>query len=196
MKQVLTPDQLIRDYYGCFNERNILEAGAWFATAAVVDMPPFVQGTLGAEAHTQFAAAWLQAFPDAQLTIQHVEQRGDTMCEVDLLATGTHQGSLDLGGFGLLKPSGARLSLQLRELLEIRQGLITYASLSFDLNGLVRQLNRIDYDRLIQCLDILRHLADDLTAADPHSEQQREVTERIGAALDAARHAVRPQFKR
>ena len=118
------------------------------------------------------------------------------MCEVDLIATGTHSGSLDLGAFGLLRPSGVRLEIRLRELLDIRDGHITYASLSFDINGLMRQLNRIDYDRLRRCLDTIRQLADALADAHADSEQQRDVTERLGLALDAARLVVRPQFKR
>lgn len=189
-------DQLVRDYYRCFNERRIVTAGALFAADAVVEMPPFVQRAHGADAYTQFADTWLRAFPDAVFTVQRVEQRNETMCEVDLVATGTHLGLLDLGEFGLLRPSGVRLALRLRELLDIRDGHITYASLSFDLNGLVRQLNRIDYEHLMLSLDTIRHLADDLANADPDSEQQRDVTERLGRALDAARLVVRPQFQR
>jgi predicted ester cyclase len=189
-------DQLVRDYYSCFNERRIVTAGTLFAPDAVVEMPPFVQRAHGADAYTQFADMWLRAFPDAVFTMQRVEQRSDTMCEVDIIATGTHSGLLDLGAFGLLRPSGVRLALRLRELLDIRDERITYASLSFDLNGLVRQLNCIDYERLMRSLDTIRQLADELTNADPDSEQQQDVTERLGRALDAARLVVRPQFQR
>lgn len=90
--------------------------------------------------------------------MQHVEQRNETMCEVDLIATGTHSGPLDLGELGLLRPSGVRLALRLRELLEIRGGTITYASLAFDINHLVQQLNRADYTKLMGCLDTIRQL--------------------------------------
>jgi predicted ester cyclase len=189
-------DQLVRDYYRCFNERRVEAAAALFAADAAVDMPPFVQQAQGARAYTQFAETWLRAFPDAVLTMERVEQRNETMCEVDLVATGTHSGPLDLGRFGLLKPSGARLMLRLRELLEVRNGRITYASLSFDINGLVRQLNRIDYDRLARCLDTIRQVADELAGAPTDSDRQRDVTERLGQALDTARLVVRPQFKR
>ena len=196
MKSDAMNDQLVRDYYRCFNERRIVTAGALFAPDAVVEMPPFVQRADGSDAYAQFAETWLRAFPDAVLTMEHVEQRNETMCEVDLIASGTHSGPLDLGAFGLLRPSGVRLTLRLRELLDIRDGHITYTSLSFDLNGLVRQLNRIDYDQLVRCLDTIRQLAHELADADPDSEQQRDVTERLGHALDTARLAVRPQFKR
>ena len=71
-------DQLIRDYYGCFNERRIADAGALFAAGAVLEMPPFVQKADGRNGYAQFAEAWLRAFPDAQFTIKHVEQRNET----------------------------------------------------------------------------------------------------------------------
>ena len=189
-------DQLIRDYYRCFNERRIPDTGLLFAPDAVLEMPPFVQRAHGYAAYAQFAETWLRAFPDAVFTMERMEQRNETMCEVDLIATGTHSGPLDLGAFGLLKPSGGRLMLRLRELLDIRDGKITYTSLSFDIHGLIRQLNRIDYDRLVRGLDTIRQLANELTEAKPDSEQQREVTERLGKALDAARLVVRPQFTR
>jgi predicted ester cyclase len=171
MNSGVTSDHLIRDYYRCFNERRIADAGLLFAPDAVVDMPPFVQRAQGSNAYVQFAETWLRGCPDAVFTMEHVEQRNETMCEVDLIATGTHSGLLDLGAFGLLKPSGVGLRLRLRELLDIRDGHITYTSLSFDINGLVRQLNRIEYDRLPPCLDTIRQLADELTAAHPDSER-------------------------
>jgi predicted ester cyclase len=188
--------RLIRDYYRCFNERRIADAGTLFAPHAIVEMPPFVGPARGADAYTRFAETWLCAFPDAQFRIEQVQQRNETMCEVDLIATGTHTGPLDLGEFGLLRPSGVRLTLKLRELLEIRDGRITSASLSFDLNGLMRQLNRIDYEQLMRSLATIRQLADELAAAHADSEHQQDVTERLGHALDAARLIIRPQFKR
>jgi predicted ester cyclase len=189
-------DQLIRDYYRCFNERRFVAAEALFAADAVVEMPPFVQRAQGSSGYAQFTETWLRAFPDAVLTLEHVEQRNKTMCEVDLIATGTHSGLLDLGAFGRLRPSGVRLTLRLRELLEILGDHITYTSLSFDINGLVRQLNQIDYERLTRCLDTVQQLADELADAHAESDRQHEVTERLGRALDTARLVVRPQFKR
>src|SRR5579864_7488076 len=132
-------DQLIRDYYAGFNSRRIADARLLFASDAVLEMPPFVQRAQGYAAYAQFTDRWLEAFPDAQFTMKHVEQRSEHMCEVDLIAMGTHTGVLDLGNLGLLKPSGVRLTLVLRELLEIRNGKISYASLAFDINHLVRQ---------------------------------------------------------
>ncbi|CEF48788.1 unnamed protein product [uncultured bacterium] len=189
-------DQLVRDHYRYFNERLLAAAETLFAPDAVVDMPPFVRQAHGPAAYAQFAETWLRAFPDALFTLEHVEQRNETMCEVDLIATGTHSGLLDLGSCGLLKPSGNRLTLQLRQLLDISNGQITFTSLSLDLNRLVRQLSRIDYQRLTRFLDTIGELAEELRKVHPDSEQQHDLTERLGQALDAARLVVRPQFKR
>lgn len=189
-------DQLVQDYYHCFNERRLVTAGALFAADAVVDMPPFLQQARGPNAYEQFAETWLSAFPDAVFTIEKVKQRNETMFEVDVIATGTHSGPLDLGAMGHLRPSGARLALRFRELLDIRDGRITYSSLSIDLSELIRQLKRIDYDQLVRSVDSIRRLADELKNASSDSDQQHDITERLGRALDAARHIVRPQFNR
>jgi predicted ester cyclase len=189
-------DQLIRDYYSGFNARRIADARLLFAPDAVLEMPPFIQRAHGYAAYAQFTDTWLRAFPDAQFTLKHVEQRNEAMCEVDLIAVGTHTGLLDLGDFGLLKPSGVRLTLLLRELLEIRDGKISYASLAFDIDHLVRQLNRVDYAKLKDCLETIRQLTVEVASAPDDTEQQREVTVRLGHALDAARLVVRPQFRR
>ena len=188
--------QLVRDFYDHFNQRRVAAAGELFAPDAAVDMPPFFPRAHGADAYFQFAAMWLRAFPDAAFTVGDIEQPNDATCEVHLIATGTHSGPLDLGALGLLRPHGVRLALHMRQLMEIREGRITYTSLSMDLNGLTRQLNRIDYDHLTACLDGIRELAVELAAAGADPEHQREIAERIGQALDAARHVVRPQFRR
>ena len=62
------------------------------------------------------------------------------MCEVDLIGTGTHRADFDMGGYGVFKASGVKATLRFRELLEIRGGLITYSSITFDAQDLIRQL--------------------------------------------------------
>lgn len=132
--------ELIREYYACFNERRFTDAADLFADDAVVEHGPIGQRLLGGDGYLRFAEMWVRAFPDAGLSIVRVEQHGDTICEVDLLGTGTHLGPFDLGPGGLFKASGARARLPFRELLEIRVGKITYSSLRFDLHELVKQL--------------------------------------------------------
>ena len=131
---------LIREYYACFNERRFRDAAELFARDAILEHPPFGERQVGGEGYLRFAEAWARAFPDGRLKIDHVEQRGDTICEIDLIGTGTHKGDLDMGMYGVFKATGRPASLRFRELLEIRHSKITYSSLTFDVHELIRQL--------------------------------------------------------
>jgi predicted ester cyclase len=130
---------LIRNYYKSFNERRFDDAAELFTPDAVLEhitSGSFLRGPAG---YLQSARAAVSAFPDLSLRIVHVEQRGDTICEVDLLCTGTHEGEWSLGELGPFKPTGQRHSYHVREMLEIRGGKITYSSLSWDLKEIVNQ---------------------------------------------------------
>src|SRR5436190_16105970 len=111
---------LVREYYTAFNERRIPDASALFTIDATLEHLPFAQTFRGPDAYMQFAELWLRAFPDAVLRIEHIEPRGDTISEVDLIAEGTHVGILELGTFGSFKPTGQRMAIRIRELLEMR----------------------------------------------------------------------------
>jgi predicted ester cyclase len=143
MVLALDGHQLILAYYTAFNERRLDDAASMFAQEAELKTPAFEQSLTGPDAYRHFAASWLDAFPDAHFAIQRVEQRGDTICEVDILATGTHRGRLKFDTLGSISPRGIKLMLRFRELLEIRHGTITYSSLEFDVHHLVQQLTAI-----------------------------------------------------
>jgi hypothetical protein len=81
-------------------------------------------------------------------------------------------------------------------LLELRDDTIAYANVSFDFNDLIPQLTRIDHPKLMACLDTVRRLGDELTDVRDNRERQRDLTEQLGRALDAARLVVRPHFRR
>jgi hypothetical protein len=131
---------LIREYYAFFNDRRFADASEFFAPDAVLEHPPFGQPLNGPSGYLRFAEIWIKAFPDAIVSIERVEQRGDTICEVDATGAGAHLGTLDLGSYGVLKPSGAQVTLRFRQMLEIRCGLITFSSISFDMQDLIRKL--------------------------------------------------------
>jgi steroid delta-isomerase-like uncharacterized protein len=131
---------LIRKHYEYFNERRFAEGAELFSVDCVLEHPPFGQTRHGRDGYLDLVNTWVRAFPDGHMHIEHVEQRGDTICEVDLVGTGTHQGDFDMGGYGVFKASGVQTSIRFRELLEIRSGLITYSSLTFNVHDLIRQL--------------------------------------------------------
>ncbi len=134
--------QLIRSYYRAFNERRFDDAADLFADDAVLEHLPGAPPLRGARGYLQSARAALAAFPDLSLQIVHVEQRGDTICEVDILCTGTHHGEWSLGEFGPFKPTGRTHAYHVREMLEVRGGRITYSSLSWNLQEIVAQFGK------------------------------------------------------
>ena len=189
-------DYLIRAYYSYFNTRRLAEAAELFVDDATFDHAPFATKGGGTTGYVKFVETWLQAFPNAQLTIEHVNQRSDSICEIDLIAHGTHSGVLDLGPYGRLKPTGAQTAFHMRELLEVENNKIMHSTLSFDIHDLLYQLANIDCAALNRHLDHIERLRHDLEQVGHDYEHRRCVIERIGRELDAARMVVRPWFDR
>jgi SnoaL-like protein len=185
----------IKSYYTCFNERRFREAAALFTSDAVVLHVPFGQQERGARAYLRFTETWIRAFPDAVLIPRQIKSRGETLWDVDLRASGTHLGALELGLFGTFKPSGAETTLHMRELLDIRDGQIVYSSLSLDIQALIQQLTIVDDKILLTHLDRIGELRTELARVSGDPSRRREVIQRLGRELDATRHVVRPHFK-
>jgi predicted ester cyclase len=187
-------ETLIHDYYACFKERRFDDLEALFAPDARVEELPFRRDESGSSGRVVFAKTWLAAFPDAVFAIESVTAK-HPMYDVGLVATGTHQGNLDLGGW-LFKPTHAVVTLRLRELLEFRGDRIAASSLSFDLHAIVEQLAQVDAAKLLDQLARIRRLGEELARLQRSPIPPRDVIEEIGRELDAARHTVRPYFKR
>jgi hypothetical protein len=188
-------ERLIRDYYARFNARQLADAAGMLAADAVMEAPPFTAAADGRKSYERFTRLWLAAFPDACLDVEGIVHRSDTLHEVNLVATGTHTGLLDLGAYGRFKPTGERTTLRLRELIEILNGQITYSNVSLDVHDLTRQLSIIDYEALSTHLERVDRLRAQLAEAGDDKDRRRYVAERIGRELDAARLAVRPWFR-
>lgn len=187
-------ETLIRHYYQSFNERRFADAAALLTDDAVLEVIP-VGHDHGGAGYLRFVASWIAAFPNATFSIERIEQRGETMCEVYLLATGTHRGVLDFGTYRF-KPTGADAVLHVRELLDIRNGKIIASVMSVDHNDLTTQLVKVDYDELVRRLDRIRALSDELVHTIGDEPRQRDVVSRLGTEVDAARRALRPHFHR
>jgi hypothetical protein len=86
--------------------------------------------------------------------------------------------------------------LRVRELLDVRHGQIVSSSLSLDLTDLISQLSTVDYGELTSRLDRIRQLSDPLIRASGDAVRQREIADRLGPELDAARRALRPHYNR
>jgi CheY-like chemotaxis protein/ketosteroid isomerase-like protein len=185
-------EDLVRRYYACFNERRFQDAVALFADDAHLEL---VSGRpeSGRAGYVDFAESWTAAFLDATFSVERIEPRSETVCEVYLLATGTHQGVFDFGSYRF-KPTGSATAMHLRELLEIRDGQITAAVLTFNVTDFVNELTNIDYDALAMHLDRICASRQDLAHAT--GQCRRELTEQLAQHLDAARRAVRPYYNR
>ena len=130
-------DVLIQEYYRAFNERRFEDAAGLFTFDAVIQHRPDGVIQTGPEGYLESARATIAIFPDLQIQILRVERRGDTVVEVDLSATGTHQGDWNMGALGVLKANGESRKVRHREMLEIRGGKITFSSITYNLQEFV-----------------------------------------------------------
>jgi CheY-like chemotaxis protein len=187
-------ERLIAEYYRAFNERRFEEAARLFASDAVLDHIPFGRLHRGVEGYLHFAHAWEDAFPDSVFTIDRIERRGESLFDVHLTSVGTHSGVLDIGIF-VFRPTGTRATLRLRELLDIRGRVFESSNLTLDVNDLISQLSVVDYAELTKRLARIREMSDELAAAGHDRSRQKDLAERLGLELDAARRALRPHYR-
>jgi hypothetical protein len=188
---------LIQRLYSLFNARQLEQAAALFADDALLEHAVTGRQQRGPAGYLDFARMWICAFPNAVLTVDAISARTPTTVEVELLATGTHEGPLDLGGYGVFKPSGTCGTLRLRQRVEVQDGKITYSALSFDVHDIVQQLVVVSVPKLLEHLKRVQQLGGRLaqTSTDQVMER-RSLIDRLGAELDAARRIVRPYFDR
>lgn len=188
---------LIQRLHALFNARELEDAATLFADDATVEHGAPGRQQRGGDGYLDFARKWVAAFPDAVLTIEGITPRNATTIEVDLLATGTHQGPLDLGGYGLFKPSGTMGRLRLRQIVEFRDGLIAYSALSFDVQDIVQQLTVVSVPKLLEHLKRVQQLGERLAQTSPEQVvERRSIIDRLGTEIDAARRIVRPYYDR
>lgn len=188
---------LIERLYTLFNARQLEEAAALFADDALIEHGARGRQQRGGAGYLEFARMWIGAFPDAVLTIEGITPRDRTTIEIDLMATGTHQGPLDLGGYGLFKPSGTKGNLRLRQIVEFKDSRIAYSALSYDVQDIVQQLTVVSVPKLLEHLKRVQQLGEKLAQTCPEQLlERRSIIDRLGTELDAARRIVRPYFDR
>ena len=185
-------EDLIRAHYDDFNGRRLDRAAARFHPDARIE---HATGEVqrGPAGFSLLAQQWLTAFPDSRLTVREISPRGRNMYDADLVAEGTHTGTLALGSWSF-RPSHVAVELRARELFHVEDGQFRLVSVSFDLQDLVRQLTTVDAARLLVHLARIHQLGEQL-AAETDATRQRELIDRIGLHLDSARHEVRPHFR-
>ena len=185
-------EALIRAYYEDFNTRRLPAAAARFHPEARIENTTG-QVARGGGGFLLLAQQWLTAFPDGRLLVESIRPRGDGMYDAELVAEGTHSGPLAFGSWSF-RPSKVHVRIPARELFQIEDGQFRLASLSYDLQDLVRQLAPVETGKLLEYVGRIHQLGECL-AAEHDPTKQRELIERIGRQLDAARHVVRPYFR-
>src|SRR5262245_50539847 len=136
----MTLHPVLVEYYACFNERRFADGLKLFTEDAVIEHPSLGPGPHGRNSYLEMMNLTMHAFPDGHVTVDHVERRGDSVYEVDYVATGTHAGDFDMRGFGGFKATGHKATLKFREVFEVREGKIAYMSLRLDTHEFLRQL--------------------------------------------------------
>src|SRR5437588_10099732 len=98
--------QVGADFVAAFNDHDESRIRELNAENAVLEAPGDVR-VEGGEAATQYAMAWLNAFPDARLTVKNELASGDWVAQ-EFTFEGTHEGTV--GG-----PAGEMQASQRRQ---------------------------------------------------------------------------------
>ena len=92
--------------FNAHDEQRIRELNA---ENTVIEAPGDVS-LQGRDAATEYAMSWLNAFPDARVTVQHEVSAGDWVVQ-EFTFTGTHTGPMQspMGEIPATTPSGCRI---------------------------------------------------------------------------------------
>jgi predicted ester cyclase len=126
--------------YDRFNRRELTPLHDLFAPDAVVECPPFRHQADGATAWHAFLDRVATAFPDARLRAERLSRLADSMYQCFIVCDGTHRGPFDVGTFGQFLPTGRRVQITFRQLIQFRQGKVVYMNIAFDPTELTRQI--------------------------------------------------------
>jgi len=126
-----SPEVLLR-LYDRFNRHELAASDDLFAPDAVVECPPFRHQGDGALGWRAFVERVATAFPDARLRVERLSKLADSMYQCFVLCDGTHRGVFDVGSHGQFSPTGRRVHLTFRQLVQFRGGKIVYMNMSCD----------------------------------------------------------------
>ena len=132
-------DVLLR-LYDRFNRHELTAPHDLFTADAVVECPPFRHQANGANAWHAFTDRVATAFPDARLRAERLSKLTDSMYQCFIVCNGTHRGRFDVGSYGQFLPTGRRVEISFRQLIQFRRGKIVYMNIAFDPIELARQV--------------------------------------------------------
>jgi steroid delta-isomerase-like uncharacterized protein len=129
---------LARRVHEAWNERKfdeIAELTAPDSTITIVGSGDTFEGIEGSRAYNEM---WAAGFPDARVTVDRVIESGDYVV-VEFTGQGTHTGTLRTS-MGDIPATGRSLTLQLCDVMEIRDGMIQGQRTYFDTGSMMAQL--------------------------------------------------------
>jgi predicted ester cyclase len=129
--------QVGADFVAAFNDHDESRIRELNAENAVLEAPGDVR-VQGGEAATQYAMAWLNAFPDARLTVTNELVSGDWVAQ-EFTFEGTHEGTLS-GPGGEIPATNRRLNGRGVQIFRVENDAVVDTRLYFDQVQIMTQL--------------------------------------------------------
>jgi predicted ester cyclase len=129
--------QVGADFVAAFNDHDESRIRELNAENAVVEAPGDVH-VEGREAATQYAMAWLNAFPDARLNVKNEFASGDWVVQ-EFTFEGTHEGTLS-GPGGEIPATHRRLNGRGVQIFRVEGDAVVDTRLYFDQVQIMTQL--------------------------------------------------------
>jgi predicted ester cyclase len=129
--------QVGADFVAAFNDHDESRIRELNAENAVVEAPGDVH-VEGREAATQYAMAWLNAFPDARLNVKNEFASGDWVVQ-EFTFEGTHEGTLS-GPAGEVPATHRRLNGRGVQIFRVEGDAVVDTRLYFDQVQIMTQL--------------------------------------------------------
>ena len=130
-------EQVGADFVAAFNDHDESRIRELNAENSVVEAPGDVR-VEGREAATQYAMAWLNAFPDARLTVKNELASGDWVVQ-EFTFEGTHEGTLSSPA-GEIPATHRRLNGRGVQIFRVEDDAVVDTRLYFDQVQIMTQL--------------------------------------------------------
>lgn len=129
---------LARSLYDAFNSRDFDREAALWADEGVMTNVGSGEQLRGPEGSRQSNRFWAEAFPDGRVTVDRVVA-ADPYVVVEFTGRGTHTGTLTSPA-GSIPATGRSVTLQLCDVLELRDGKVWSRQRYFDTGAMMAQL--------------------------------------------------------
>jgi len=121
-----------------WNERKFDEMAEMTATDARITIVGSGDTFEGRDGTRAFGTMWANGFPDGKVTVDRVIASGDQVV-VEYTGRGTHTGTLATG-MGDIPATGKSLTLELCDVIEIKDGMLQSQRTYFDTGSMMAQL--------------------------------------------------------